>query len=447
MTQPAGSPREVSPYDRLQWPIAALENFLASGAHRRELIGYFGERDYHRLAALARKLRHLHALRGRNAGAPLPRVYVVPGILGSQLGQDRAAPQPADLLWIDPIDVIGGHLQAMRVPDGDALRPLGVIAYTYLALKLQLGVAGFDVRLHDYDWRQSVAELGVQLAAELERDPAPSVDIVAHSLGGLVARVAMAQARRRIRRLVTLGTPQLGSFGAVQALRGSYPVVLRLAALDQRHDAATLAREVFGSFPSLYDMLPVPQLTPELDLLDAAHWPAAGVQPRAELLQRSRTLTAQLAPLDEHCFAIVGTGQPTVTRCWIQDDEFRYLVERHGDGTVPLASAAPGHERTWFVNSEHSELARNERVMRACIDLLQHGDTGRLGRRRPARPRAQLQIGDAELSRAYPTRVDWTQLSPQERVGYFNQLNLPPAQYLQLRGPQRSTSRASGRWL
>lgn len=426
--------RDVSPYDRLQWPIPVLESFLASGSHRRELTGYFGERDYHRLAGLARQQQKLNTLRG---DTPLPRVYVLPGILGSQLGRDRKPPLPADLLWIDPIDVIAGALTALRLPDGEALHPLGVIAYTYMGLKLRLGVAGFDVRLFDYDWRQDVVQLGMTLADAIAADPAPRISIVAHSLGGLVARVAMAQlaargAGARIHRLITLGTPHLGSFAALQALRGSYPVVRRLAALDVHHNAEQLSAHVFATFPSLYQMIPFPPLTPWIDLYDGSLWPVGGLAPQPALLANAARMEAALAPLDERCLCIAGIGEPTVTRAWILDDEFSYQVERHGDGTVPIASAAPEGVRRWYVPCEHGDLARNQRVGLACGELLVRGDTGRLGRRQPPHPRRKLRLGDAELADAYPLRVDWQQLSSEERVAYFNQLNLPPPHYRQL---------------
>ena len=56
--------------------------------------------------------------------------------------------------------------------------------------------------------------------------------------------------------LVLLGTPNCGSFAAVQAVRGTYAVVRRLAQLAARASAEELAAQVFNTFPSLYDLLP-----------------------------------------------------------------------------------------------------------------------------------------------------------------------------------------------
>ena len=37
--------------------------------------------------------------------ANAPRVIIVPGIMGSQLGLTRRAPLPHDVLWLDPVDI------------------------------------------------------------------------------------------------------------------------------------------------------------------------------------------------------------------------------------------------------------------------------------------------------------------------------------------------------
>ncbi len=90
-------------------------------------------------------------------------------------------------------------------------------------------------------------------------------------MGGLLARVALrTEAGRRVRHW-SLGVPHGGSFAPVQAVRGSYPLVRRLAQLDPRHDAETLAREVFATFYSLYQMLPRDGGT---DLMNQRNWPA-----------------------------------------------------------------------------------------------------------------------------------------------------------------------------
>src|SRR3984957_18805980 len=109
---------EVSVYDRMCWPEAELERALALGAHRRELAAYLGGYEYATLAALARRSHAARRRRGA-AGARL-KVYLLPGILGSQLGRPRPEGLPPDLLWIDPSDIVSGRLIELRLPGGAA---------------------------------------------------------------------------------------------------------------------------------------------------------------------------------------------------------------------------------------------------------------------------------------------------------------------------------------
>lgn len=118
-----------------------------------------------------------------------------------------------------------------------------------------------------YDWRQD----NVQSARMLDQflrtiredynDPDLKVDIVAHSMGGLITRyyarygatdvlddnnfdVTMA-GERHIRRVILLGTPNLGSVSAMRTLIKGYPVGL-----------GVIPPEVVATFPSTYQLLP-----------------------------------------------------------------------------------------------------------------------------------------------------------------------------------------------
>ena len=260
----------VTPYDRFASVESQIEQWLASGARRRELSDYFGPTEYRRLAALAR----------RADATRLPeralRVLIVPGIMGSQLGLTRPAPLPHDIVWLDPLDIQRGRLAALRLPAPARVVPLGVVLFSYLRLKLYLRARGFAVDFHDYDWRLPIAHSGHVLAEKLRALRTAPLAIVAHSMGGLVSRAALALPEtRHVERLVLLGTPNCGSFAAVQALRGTYAVVRKVARLAQQASAESLAAEVFSTFPSLYELLPWGTCSVAgSDLFDAQGWPA-----------------------------------------------------------------------------------------------------------------------------------------------------------------------------
>jgi pimeloyl-ACP methyl ester carboxylesterase len=433
---------EISVYDRMCWPEAELERALAGGAHRRELAAYLGGYEYTTLAALARQSQA--ARRRRPAARKRLKIYLLPGILGSQLGRPRPAGRPPDLLWIDPSDVVQGRLAELRLPrvtsGASPLQPLGAIVYSYLALKLRLAAAGFEVVLYDYDWRGDVLASGRALADQLTKDDAAQLALIGHSMGALLARAALAHygnsaGAERITRVIGIGAPHGGSIAAVQALRSTYPIVGRLAAIDRVHDAETLTRLAFRGFMSLYQLLPAASAT--LDLYDPGIWPRAGARPDPALLRAARAFGGQLAAPDRRFFSIVGTGQRTVTGIERRGQQFRYQVSSAGDGTVASCCATLPGVRSYSLRCEHSELPRSESVAAALIDLLHRGRTRRLREGVIARPGRSSYVTDAALRRELGRKLDWYSLGIGERRQYLNRLNEPPRSYRAVLRPGR----------
>jgi len=423
----AGGHDHVSPYDRLAFRDVQVQALLASGEHAAELVALFGANEYRLLRGLQLQAA---ASRARRSGG---RVILVPGIMGSQLGSPRPGSAPADLLWVDPADIVAGRLTELTLGARTDVRPMGAVLHGSLRLKLQLEIHGFDVAIHDYAGRLSVDELGRQLAARLQAEPHPQLSVVAHSMGGLVTRAALAlPGLDKVRRVVLLGTPNGGSFACVQALRGTYPVVRRLASLDARHSAEQLAGEVFSTFPGLYQMLPGRAHSGRLDLFDARHWPP-GPAPRPGLLTQAAQVLRDLAPADGRFALIIGAGQPTVTGLARHGDDFVYTVTRHGDGTVPAACASLPDARAWYAPVNHGDLTRDPAVARAVIDLLRQGSTSRLRSSRPARSRACARVSDAQLRLTHTSKLDWSALSPLQRGAFLQNLSEPVP--LTLRAP------------
>ena len=251
-----------------------IERLLASGERKPELVELLGEDGYRELSQLARQAR---AVRRRGG----PTVYVLPGLMGSRIGTRGRLLD--DVLWLDIVEVAAGHLTRLALPRGAQLRALGMMWLNTLKLKLSLEVAGFDARSHAYDWRLGVETLAAQLNGRIAADARREVMLVGHSMGGLVARATLANGGRRIRRIVQIGAPNAGSFAPVLAMRGVYPTVRKLAALDLRHSAEDLARIVFRTLPSLHELLPEAQGSGP-DLFDATQWPADALRPDTRML-------------------------------------------------------------------------------------------------------------------------------------------------------------------
>jgi pimeloyl-ACP methyl ester carboxylesterase len=384
-----------------------IERLLASGERKAELAALLGPRGYRELSALATRASSMR-LRGD------PVVYVLPGLMGSRIGTRGRLLD--DVLWLDPIEIAAGHLTRLALPRGSRLSPLGVMLLNVLKLKLSLRIAGFDARFHAYDWRLGVERLAAGLNKRIASDGVREAMLVGHSMGGVVARVALATSNGRISRAVQIGAPNAGSFAAVLALRGVYVTVRKLAALDLRHDAEDLARLVFRSLPSLHELLPDPALTGGPDFFDPASWPRDGLRPDPRLLLDAAAVRRRRPAPDPRCLHIVGVRQETVTGAEREAGGFRFRLSADGDGTVPRVLAELPGAPAWFVAEKHGGLPNNGRVISAVADLLREGHTRRLpsSTRRSRAPRARI-VAESTLRRVAPHKVRWQDLSADAR--------------------------------
>ena len=426
-----GPADHITPYDRLALDEATLIDMLASPARYDVLAEYFGQALYSELRKLARAVRRRRAAPGR-------RVYLLPGIMGSQLGFVRGGNRPNDILWLDPIDFNFGRLSELKLPGNPRLVALGAMNYSYLKLTLSLRQAGFDAVLLDYDWRQDIASLGGALAARIAADGCDDVALIGHSMGGLVARAALTHpAGAQVSRVVMLGTPNHGSLAAVQALRGTYSVVRKLGMLDLRHDAEYLAHEVFSSFPGLHELLPSGDRAGARDLFDIGNWPSEGPAPDPGLLRAAAGLPQRLAPADERFVCVVGCNRITATRVSLRDGDFEYEYSLRGDGTVPMALAKLEGARNRYVDCDHSDLPLSDRVIAGTLDLLKTGATRRFASSPRIRSQSRSRVRDAELRREYQGKIDWPQMSAAERRDFLDNLNEPPRRMRQRAGKAR----------
>jgi hypothetical protein len=372
---------------------------LRSGAHAALLGAYFGEREYRELAQLAKLAATRRNPRGR-------RVFVLPGIMGSRLGV--VARKSYSLLWLHPTAVANGSLTQLAIPGSRALRAVGVMLPGYLKLRLRLEVAGFRPLFCPFDWRRDIDQLARGFARLIERSGERKALVVGHSMGGLVARAALAYDKRRIARLIQLGAPNDGSFAPLQALRAVYPTVRKIAALDRMHTPEQLARAVYHTLPGIYQMLPS-------DLFDPHNWPADELAPEPKLLTRARKVRAKLPKTNDRCNVIVGVGQETIVSVSLSAGGFKYEYRAEGDGTVPLARAQWGDAATWFVSENHGALTQNDGVLAAVADILKTGDTNRLRTTAPRAPEASRTITDTELRAIALRKVQWETLSLDSR--------------------------------
>lgn len=175
-----------------------------------------------------------------------------------------------------------------------------------------------------YDWRQDNALHAVALERLIQQiridhhDPRLKVDIVAHSMGGVVARYYLRFGPRdvlggdpgditlygaeHVRKLVLLGTPNFGSISALEGMIGGEPVGL-----------GRIPPDVIATMPSVFQLLPHPLApwlldaqghTVDADLYDTTTWRSfnMGIFARSRTAQRQQP-SVDRENIDERLFA------------------------------------------------------------------------------------------------------------------------------------------------
>ncbi|MEO1612821.1 MAG: hypothetical protein AAFU55_10815, partial [Pseudomonadota bacterium] len=311
-------------------------------------------------------------------------MLILPGILGSKLSVESSG--DSDLVWFNPARLALGEIDRLKLRRNDGVVPSGVFWVAYLKLKLRLAAAGFEVEWAPYDWRKPIAAEAARLMRRLRDSHARDVMLVCHSMGGLVAR-AMAdgdQTRDVISRVITIGTPNQGSYSPVQLFRLKHGLLDTFGRfLDFTQSADDIARDVIRHFPGLIEMMPAPELS-RFDFFDHDAWPSGGARPTARLMNAARQARDGLAPPDDRFHQLIGVGETTVVDARLEDDEFVFSVSDDGDGTVPRRLAAMGDVRRYFVEGEHMWLCNDDDVIAGVADILANGATSALSHAAPA---------------------------------------------------------------
>ncbi|HSM21240.1 MAG TPA: hypothetical protein VK876_03410, partial [Rubrivivax sp.] len=160
------------------------------------------------------------------AGAK-PAVFVLPGILGSHLAVNGKR------IWLGPRLIGGLKRLAWQGGAPDGVAPDGPIGLIYDDLMDHLA-ATHEVIAFSFDWRRPIEQEAQRLAdavgAALDARQASGqpVRLLAHSMGGIVARTMQLERPevwQRLMahpdaRLVMLGTPNGGSWAPMQVLSG-----------------------------------------------------------------------------------------------------------------------------------------------------------------------------------------------------------------------------------
>lgn len=382
--------------------------------------------------------------RSRAAERPRPLAVLIPGAMGSQLHVD------GEKVWLHYWRLNRGglgrlHIQAPGVESTDVIDQFYGPLLEFLAHTHQ-------VEVFPYDWRLSVREAARDLTAKLEnwlRDVErtnQTVHLVAHSMGGLVARAMIgdqgcgAAVWRRIAalpnsRLLMLGTPNHGSYEAMRWLTGNNPTQRKLGLLDFTRSTEEIV-DIVREYPGLVELLPFP--TDDVDFADDGLWRtlkndlnARWHPPGADVLRsvrRTWTLLANSIPDPERMVYVAGCQPLTVSdyevttydEPWLRGRKrLGFLGTRDGDGTVTWQSGRLANVRSWFAeDTGHDELCTQQRAFPGYFDLLMTGRTTHLADSPPSIGRGADQDAVADRIEAVPFTDDMPDESAVRGFGF-----------------------------
>jgi pimeloyl-ACP methyl ester carboxylesterase len=385
----------------------------AAGEEETVLREYLGEERFEYMRELALQRQTGVATQ---AAAERGNVVVTHGIMGSSLSAVGRA-GGLDLIWIDLLNLVFGRLDRLRLnsagsggyrPEYD-VRATGILKRFYGEMVLSLR-SNWNVYTFYFDWRKDLSTSAHELKAQIDGHFGPDapVHIVAHSMGGLVARTLIRDHRERWEkmwddkssgklggRLVMLGTPNHGSFAIPLLINGLGGAVRTLAWANVRHELPDLL-EILNSFVGTYQMLPSLHVMPEMEPLYLAETYKDLEVPRnvpQGRLDNARKFHDELRDVVDAGRMIYVAGYDRWTVDGIDNFSLLHKAEayrktREGDGTVPhrlgfLETPDGEKVKTYFVEEGHSDLARSRQVIAATDQLLETGITGMLSEEIP----------------------------------------------------------------
>ena len=367
----------------------------------------------------------------------LDPVILVPGIMGSYLVRENTYeeiwPRISTML-IDPWD---GYLNELAMgadgmpnPESGNLQAADIFRNLYgedffAGLINELTASGYEEGVNlfvfPYDWRLDLniiagddsrlprtETLKEKVESVITQTGAEKVDIVAHSMGGLIAKLYMQKyGGDKVNKFVDIATPHLGSASALRTLMYGDDLGFRIKKLSilNLNEIKSISQNV----PSIYQLLPSQNYFDDSDpnyayyIYDMFDFDNNGVKGRLDYgqsieFQTNSGRNLNLLPLNNQLhqeidnfnsesfriktYNIVGCGRPTIGQIYILNKEksggYEYgLKYINGDGTVPLRSAEylSATNVYYSTGADHPFLPSFSGV-RQLVSSILHGEEG-----------------------------------------------------------------------
>ncbi|MFK7771441.1 MAG: CHAT domain-containing protein [Saprospiraceae bacterium] len=355
-----------------------------------------------------------------------PIVILIPGIMGSNLSNGDSE------IWIDYLKMASGKLMQLNMGNKN-VSAKSVVGTAYGKLVVDLSDK-YDVVVFPYDWRKSLSDSGKILADKINKELLPteqSIQIIAHSMGGLVTRDVMMNHPKTWEKLnaipnfkcILLGTPWQGSYGIpeiITGMGGPIKSVSRLAIFQSRKDLL----EVFVQYSGLLQLLPIYEGAHDFDdlelwkTLQAVTDDSLWALPNQKDLEEFKTYKKKFHQFKDwnlnKVFYIAGKDDRTLSNFVCRDQYGAIINEKNttslktgitkpglfthknyelvfeatgeGDGSVTWDSGIPKQleaHQVFYADTIHGELANDQNRFEAIKDILANGTTNRLPNKRP----------------------------------------------------------------
>lgn len=356
-------------------------------------------------------------------------IIIVPGITGSVLSKDYGDkgelwPNVTKLITniadshLDDLALLqSGKPSSVRpVVIGDIIRKIQS-ADIFAGLIQSLGAAGYvegaNLFVLPYDWRLSNGEnqhkLKELVAVALRQTGKSKVDIVAHSMGGLLVKSYLAEnGHDSVGHVFNIAVPHLGApkafktlmYGDNMGFTFSLTSALKIPVLNESR-----VKNITQNMPAVYELLPskkyIDLLGPYIDdRTQSLIMNSDGVQKVMAAEGRNEKLFSFNAALHDRIDSLQGTTVPTYNFAGCGSSEtitgfiltkeqeltltgFKLVPEHRlrygaGDGVVPVqsATAMPGAQNFYLAGASHGTMPSLPAIHQAIINIVQGKPVG-----------------------------------------------------------------------
>ena len=264
-------------------------------------------------------------------------------------------------------------------------------------------LGGVSLFLAPFDWRLSaqaaVNQLSQVIMQAVQSSPTGKVNIIAHSMGGLLVKQYLASIPGipPINKVILLGSPQIGSPKAFKILNHGDNLDFTWGPLEFLNPSK--AKEISQNMPSVYELLPSrryiavnggyvydfrsdgPRRALDFDETKAFMLADESDKRNDLLLELADQFHGNLDndPVNgQNIYNIVGCQNPeTLSEFRIYDDDVVDIGTVNGDGTVPLVSAMnlANDYQNYFVRYDqtginHQGLVKDSRTVGLIADII-----------------------------------------------------------------------------